>query len=370
MPNELKQRKKTQPQKPSDDDTSTTKDKDEVQKVKTGAGNFSGENKTSSCMDFRSILCLLSLTACGALSWVVLQQNERFSVMEEKYRLLHGKTSSLFDMEQEIFKVSKKCENVQLMLESLGGQTGAVQPQLEGLEKDVSQLKEWASGLTDKRAQLQTSLATLREAVGQIEERTSAISKDFTNKVASVRTDVRRMDGLRSELETLLSQVGELEDKTSQVERSMVKRIGDLLASSIDRVSNLRASSERNTQSIDQLQRRVPELASADRQISERLRELESGRAKLIRTVAFASDLKPKVASIKRDFGAFEPQMSDLTLRIGRLAEDLTKREQEIVELRQTLVNLTTVENDLGDTTKQVSEIINNSDIGKIERPT
>lgn len=69
MPNELKQRKKTQPQKPSDDDTSTTKDKDEVQKVKTGAGNFSGENKTSSCMDFRSILCLLSLTACGALSW-------------------------------------------------------------------------------------------------------------------------------------------------------------------------------------------------------------------------------------------------------------------------------------------------------------
>lgn len=69
------------------------------------------------------------------------------------------------------------------MLESLGGQTGVVQPQLEGLEKDVSQLKEWASGLTDKRAQLQTSLATLREAVGQIEERTSAISKDFTNKV-------------------------------------------------------------------------------------------------------------------------------------------------------------------------------------------
>lgn len=72
------------------------------------------------------------------------------------------------------------------MLESLGGQTGVVQPQLEGLEKDVSQLKEWASGLTDKRAQLQTSLATLREAVGQIEERTSAISKDFTNKVDQI----------------------------------------------------------------------------------------------------------------------------------------------------------------------------------------
>lgn len=39
---------------------------------------------------------------------MVLQQNERFSDIEEKYRLLHGKASSLFDMEEEVLKVSKK----------------------------------------------------------------------------------------------------------------------------------------------------------------------------------------------------------------------------------------------------------------------
>lgn len=39
---------------------------------------------------------------------VVLQQNERFSRIEEKYSLLHGKTSNLFDMEEEVLKVSKK----------------------------------------------------------------------------------------------------------------------------------------------------------------------------------------------------------------------------------------------------------------------
>lgn len=247
---------------------------------------------------------------------------------------------------------------------------GSLQPRLEGFEQDVSRLKEWASGLTEKRAQLHASLTTLRDAVAQIEERTSAITKDFVNKVASVRTDVRRMDGLQSELESLLTQAGELEDKTAQVEHSMVKRIGDVLAGSIDRVSNLRAASERNSQAIEQLRRRVPELAAADRQISERLRELESGRARLIRTVTFASDLKPKVSTIKRDFGAFEPQLSDLTLRIGRLAGDLTKREQEIAELRQTLANLTAVEGDLSVTSKQVSEISDISDIGEMNRPT
>ncbi|KAM4615286.1 inhibitor of nuclear factor kappa-B kinase-interacting protein isoform 2-T2 [Polymixia lowei] len=371
MPNEVKQRKKTQSQKQSDEfsETSTTDGKDEAQKVKTAVGNNVGPNHkvaASSSLDLKTIICILSLAVCGVLTWVVLQQNERFSEIEGKYKLLNEKTASLFDVEEEVLKVSKKCERVQVMLEGLGGQQGALRPQLEGLERDVSQLKEWASGLTEKRAQLQTSLTELTEAVGQIEQRTSAITNDVTNKVASVRTDVRRMDGLQSEVESLLTQVGELEDKTAQAERSMVRRIGDLLAGSIDRVSILRASSERNAQAIEQLRRRIPELATADRQISERLRELESGRARLIRTVTFAGDLKPKVAAIKRDFGAFEPQLSDLTLRVGRLAEDLTKREQEIAELRQTLTNLTAVEGDLGVTTKQVSEMADIPDVGEL----
>lgn len=172
-----------------------------------------------------------------------------------------------------------------------------------------------------------------------------------------MRTDVRRMDGLRSELDSLLAKVQELEDKANQVEKGMVKRIGEVLANSIDRVTNVRAASERNTQSIERLRRRVPERAAADKQMSERLMELESGRARVIRTVTFASDLKPKVATIKRDFGAFEPQLTDLVVRIGRLADDLTEREQEIAELRQTLANLTAVQGDLSVTAKQVSDI-------------
>lgn len=79
-----------------------------------------------------------------------------------------------------------QCEIVQPMLESLGGRRGALQTQLEGFEQDVGRLKEWASGLTEKRAHLQTSLSALKDAVGQIEERTSAIAKDFTNKVCQI----------------------------------------------------------------------------------------------------------------------------------------------------------------------------------------
>lgn len=55
---------------------------------------------------------------------MVLQQNERFSEIEEKYKFLHGRTSSLFDMEEEVLKVSKKVRfKVQLLVDgTLKGQ--------------------------------------------------------------------------------------------------------------------------------------------------------------------------------------------------------------------------------------------------------
>lgn len=76
-----------------------------------------------------------------------------------------------------------QCESMQPMLERLTGQRGALRPQLEGFEQDTIRLKEWASGLTVKREQLESSLTTLRDAVEQIEERTSTITKDLSYKV-------------------------------------------------------------------------------------------------------------------------------------------------------------------------------------------
>ncbi|XP_061922797.1 inhibitor of nuclear factor kappa-B kinase-interacting protein isoform X2 [Entelurus aequoreus] len=332
MPTEVKQRKKKQ----SEDVPANCQ-----QEVEQRLTKEDGDSPKTSSLDFKGIMCVLSLAVCAALSWEVIQQNERFSNMEEKFTLLHGKTSSWTQMEEQVEKMNQKCEGVHLQLDDVDTQRQALQTQLESLAQDVSRLKEWASGLSEKRSERQVRLDALTGAVDQIEEKTSAITKDFGNKVVSVRTDVRRMDGLSSEVDSLLAQVSDLEDRASQAEHSMVKRIGDVLAGSIDRVSNLRAASERNTQALEQLRRRLPELDAADQDISERLRELESGRARLIRTVSFAGDLKPKVAAIKRDLSAFEPRLSDLTLRIGNLAEDIGKRGEETVELRHALDNLT-----------------------------
>ncbi len=203
---------------------------------------------------------------------------------------------------------------------------------MEALDAEVSRLQERFSRLAGQ--QLQQNLSALSQAVESMEQQS-------ISRLASIRTDVRRMAGLEGEVELLLNQTQSLEEKVAQTEKLMVRRIGDLLAGSINRVSALRSSAEKSSQRLDQINTLVHQLSAVHRQLSERILALESGQAKLLRTATFASDLKPKVFSIRQDFAIIEPKLDDLTLRIGLLAEDLMSRalkERDVQTNGDTLV--------------------------------
>ncbi|RXN34723.1 inhibitor of nuclear factor kappa-B kinase-interacting isoform X2 [Labeo rohita] len=197
------------------------------------------------------------------------------------------------------------------------------------MDAEVSQLQERFSSLSGQQQQLQQNLSTLVRAVESVEQQAAQVSGEVTSRVSSIRTDVRRMAGLETEAETLLNQTQALEEKVAQTEKLMVKRVGELLAGSIDRVSALKSSAEKTDQRLERIGALVHELSAANRKLSERILALESGQAKLLKTATFASDLKPKVFSIRQDFAVIEPKLDDLTLRIGLLAEDLMSREEE-----------------------------------------
>ncbi|TSK13207.1 Inhibitor of nuclear factor kappa-B kinase-interacting protein [Bagarius yarrelli] len=269
---------------------------------------------------------------------VVLDAMKKLKRVQREEELDSGREESEEDE-------GKNCEDIQVQLTNQEVQVPL--NQLNSIKEEVAQLKEWASGLTEHRQQLHVNLAHLTQAVEHIENRTTAISSDVTAKVASVRTDVRRMGGLEGDVEALLSQTSELEEKVAQAEKLMSKRIGELLANSISRVAGLRTSTEKNTKSLEQMRKRTSELAAADAKLGERILVLESGRAKLTRTVMFANDLRPKVSTIKRDFAILEPQLADLTLRIGHLAEDVMKREGDILQIKETLANFAAVKKEL-----------------------
>uniref|UniRef100_H2Q6P0 IKBKB interacting protein n=1 Tax=Pan troglodytes TaxID=9598 RepID=H2Q6P0_PANTR len=228
---------------------------------------------------------------------------------------------------------------------------------LKRLQEEINEVKTWSNRITEKQDILNNNLTTLSQDITKVDQSTTSMAKDVGLKITSVKTDIRRISGLVTDVISLTDSVQELENKIEKVEKNTVKNIGDLLSSSIDRTATLRKTASENSQRINSVKKTLTELKSDFDKHTDRFLSLESDRAKVLKTVTFANDLKPKVYNLKKDFSRLEPLVNDLTLRIGRLVTDLLQREKEIAFLSEKISNLTIVQAEIKDIKDEIAHI-------------
>lgn len=190
-------------------------------------------------------------------------------------------------------------------------------------------------------------MTNLELVVSQIEQNTASIAKDVSGKLAAVKTDVRRVSGMEDDVALLTNSVSDLENKLEKVEKNTAQSMGDALAHSIDRITSLKDSVATNSNRIDLIKLRLTELRGNFTGNSNKLSSLESDRLKVLQAVNFASELKPKVFTLTKDFARLENLLNELSLRIGRLAADLLNREKDINVLSDKMHNLTVVKSEI-----------------------
>lgn len=218
---------------------------------------------------------------------------------------------------------------------------------IKHLQEDIYTMKMWSNSIIKKQEELQKNLTALFHAISSVEQNAASVKKNLTLTIVAVKTDIRRISGLVSDTTALTESLQKLEDKVEKGEKKTVKNIGDLLSSSIDRSTRLQSLASSNARKIEQIQTALSELRSDFNKHSDRLLNLEGDRAKVLKTVTFANDLKPKMYKLKKDFSILEQFINDLTLRIGRLVEDVLRREKEIALLNEKLANLTRVQTEI-----------------------
>uniref|UniRef100_A0A8C4TVY1 IKBKB interacting protein n=1 Tax=Falco tinnunculus TaxID=100819 RepID=A0A8C4TVY1_FALTI len=260
----------------------------------------------------------------------LFQQSGQFADMEKKYKFLQQEAVKFLDVENKVNLISEKCEKTWNLMEQL--EDLQIISHIKHLQEDIYTMKTWCSSIIKKQEELQNNLTTLFHAVSSVEQNAASVAKNITLTIVTVKTDIRRISGLVSEMTALTDSLQTLEDKVEKGEKATVKNIGDLLTSSIDRSTKLQNLASSNARKIEQIKTSLSELRSDFNKHSDRLLHLEGDRAKVLKTVTFANDLKPKMYKIKKDFVTLEPLINDLTLRIGRLVEDVLRREKEIIK--------------------------------------
>ncbi|XP_026554041.1 inhibitor of nuclear factor kappa-B kinase-interacting protein isoform X1 [Pseudonaja textilis] len=292
----------------------------------------------STRMDLQTVSSLLSLVAILGLSWFLFQQSVQLAAVEKKYHILKEEAVKFQDMENKINTISEKCEMVPSLTKQLEDLN--VIPQMKYLQKEISIMQLRSSRLIQEEEELQLNLTSLFDAVAKHEEKTKGISI----KIADVKTDIRRISGLQTDISLLIENLEILEDKVNKVEKAIIQNIGDLLTSSIDRTTKLQNIASENTREVKHIKAKSFELKADSTKQFNKLLELESDRAKVLTTVAFANELKPKVHNLKNDLAHLLLVLDELTLRIGRLLGDLLESQKELALLNKKLSNLTSVQ--------------------------
>ncbi|XP_062989809.1 inhibitor of nuclear factor kappa-B kinase-interacting protein isoform X2 [Elgaria multicarinata webbii] len=304
-------------------------------------------SKNSVWMEPRTASSLLSLAACVGLTWFLFQQSAQLAAVEKKYHLLKQDAVKFEDMENKINIISEKCEKTLSLMEQLEDHHIIVR--MKHLQEEMNTIQIQSNRLIQEEEELQQNLTSLFHAVIKYEESTASVTKNFSVRIATVKTDIRRISGLEADVTLLMENLNTLEDKVDEAEKNTVQSIGDLLTNSIDRTTELRSTASENARQIERIKAKSSELNVDLNKQSNKLLDLESDRAKVLTTVAFANDLKPKVHNLKMDLAHLEPMLDDLTLRIGRLLGDLLERQKEIAFLNKKLSNLTSVQTEVKD---------------------
>ncbi|KFZ45654.1 Inhibitor of nuclear factor kappa-B kinase-interacting protein, partial [Antrostomus carolinensis] len=285
----------------------------------------------------------------------LFQQSGQFADMEKKYNFLQQEAEKFLDVENKVNLISEKCEKTWNSVEQL--EDLQIISHIKHLQEDIYKMKTWSSSIIKKQEELQKNLTTLFHAVSSVEQNAASVAKNITLMIVTVKTDIRRISGLVSDMTALTDSLQTLEDKGEKGEKKIVKNIGELLTSSIDRSTKLQSLASSNARKIEQIKTALSELRSDFNKHSGRLLNLEGDRAKVLKTVTFANDLKPKMYKLKKDFAVLEPLINDLTVRIGRLVDDVLRREKEIALLNEKLANLTRVQTEIKDMKNEISKI-------------
>ncbi|XP_039891383.1 inhibitor of nuclear factor kappa-B kinase-interacting protein isoform X1 [Simochromis diagramma] len=337
MPTELKQRRKTQAQKQSDEPSEGSNGKEETQKVKTEAGDKTGASKTSSGLDIRSVMCLLSLAACGALSWLVLQQNEKFSQIEEKYRSLHGKTSSLFDMEEEIVRVSEKLaaseDDLQDALSTISLVT-KLQQDISTLHAAVTTIQADESSASRDLEKVNAHFLNVTETW---QESLAAITTDLTSLKSESRDThagaTERVNEAERRIRSLAERLEELKDSTKRNARALERTEEDDVKRAQDQL-------DWNTKQIHKLEEQIGILNKREAELSSQLQEhIPRARA----CEEHLPEVEEAVRSILKlggDLSGMEKRLEEVTLQVFGTEDSMLKATNEILEIRQELDTL------------------------------
>ncbi|KAE8613787.1 hypothetical protein XENTR_v10007870 [Xenopus tropicalis] len=332
---EVKQRKKGPRElknTPGSSQTSGHQLQNELQgKVK--AGSPMGGHKLL-CPDPRTLLCLLCLAICLALSWLVFQQSQNSAVMEEKYLILLKKSEVVEDIEGQVKAMFGKLMSTEDILAEASASSSVVshlQLRMSTLQREVDGIQNNDANLSVKMQNINTRFQnvtdTWRKSLDEISLDTNLLKSETKSLFSQITA---KTSSAEQSLKILKEKIKDLEDSTLRNARTVKNQEEN----EFDRVEEMVDS---NTKAIESLEKEQMDLADIHFEVQQNRAKLKPKVEECIQNLPTIEKAIRTLLKVSYEMVELDKKMNDLTVQVFSTEDNLLKTISEILEIQNTL---------------------------------
>ncbi|XP_046729241.1 inhibitor of nuclear factor kappa-B kinase-interacting protein isoform X1 [Silurus meridionalis] len=300
-------------------------------------GDVWGKTNPRSLVDIRTVVSLVSLSACFLLAWAVLQQNARFDEVEEKYRHLYEKASDLLALENKFSAASKKLEASE---DHLKGALSSL-TMLTALQQETSFLNSIVTAMQEDQHASSHRLKRVNERFLNVTETWQGGLNTVTEDLTMLRSESRSVHGRVTErvneaeesLRALAKRLEELEDSTKRNGRALER-------TEEDDAKSVQSQLDWNTKQVSRLQEQFGLLSKRDVEFEEKLVEMEPQAKECETHLPAVEDAVRSILRLGADLSGAERRLEELTLQVVGTEDSMLKTLTDILALKQTLNDL------------------------------
>ncbi|NWR73285.1 IKIP protein, partial [Centropus unirufus] len=277
-------------------------------------------NQSSFWIDSRTTLSIISLAVCLVLAWAFFQQSSQFADMETKYYFLQQEAGKFMDVENKVNLLSEKLESSESILREAASSI-SVMPEFE---EEISSLHNIINDIQNNEQTLSITMQSINVNFENVRDSWRRSLDEMNTNTSGLKSEAKFIHAeVTSQINEVDQRIKSLSEKVRDLEDGTARNIKTLKRQEDDEFSRVEQKLGLHTKAVEKLEQQQNSLIAKDTDLSQKLR-----------------NYGPKIEECKTHL----PTIENAIHSVLRLSSELLSREKKIDDLR---AQLYTVENDM-----------------------
>ncbi|KAM4677739.1 inhibitor of nuclear factor kappa-B kinase-interacting protein isoform 1-T1 [Discoglossus pictus] len=332
MSSEVKQRKKGAAKETKDVQRSAPGPRTQDEKPGKAVGDSPGS--AGRCPELRTLLCLLCVAVCGALTWLVIQQSHNFAVIEQKYQSLQQRSAALDALEDKVQLLFGKLVSTEDILTEVTSSSTVMtrlQQQVSSLHNDIDGIHNNEQALSKKMQNVNSKFQNItdewQKSLGEMNINTDSVkseAKSFHNQITMKINDADQT------LKSLKERLKDLEESTKRNSRT-VKRQED------NELFHVKEVLDWDTNAIEELEKEQSALAGLHVEIKQSLVEFAPKVEECVNSLPTIESGIRSILKVSNEMIDLDKRVNEMTVQVFSTEDNLLKVISEILEIQHAL---------------------------------